>query len=104
MWVWLVGPRKAKEIFYPIGTTIDGKEAEKIGWANKSVPADKLEAEVNAVAARIAETPMDLLKLYKNPDKSDSGYHGLQGSCHVRLRYRCYCPLELRDTGISRHC
>ncbi len=26
-WVWLVGPRKTKEIFYPIGTSIDGKEA-----------------------------------------------------------------------------
>ena len=64
-WVWLVGPRKTKEIFYPIGTTIDGKEAEKIGWANKAIPADKLEAEVNALAARIAETPIELLKLYK---------------------------------------
>ncbi len=65
MWVWLVGPRKAKEIFYPIGTTIDGKEAEKIGWANKAVPADKLETEVKTLASKIAETPMELLKLYK---------------------------------------
>ncbi|MDD5288855.1 MAG: enoyl-CoA hydratase-related protein [Dehalococcoidales bacterium] len=64
-WVWLVGPRKAKEIFYPIGTTIDGKEAEKIGWANKAVPADKLEAEVNEMARKIAETPLEILKVYK---------------------------------------
>lgn len=65
MWVWLVGPRKAKEIFYPIGTTVDGKEAERIGWANKSVPAEKLEEEVNTMAVKIAETPLELLKLYK---------------------------------------
>jgi enoyl-CoA hydratase len=65
MWVWLVGPRKAKEIFYPIGTTVDGKEAEKIGWANKSVPAENLEDAVNTLASRIAETPLEILKLYK---------------------------------------
>jgi enoyl-CoA hydratase len=65
MWVWLVGPRKAKEIFYPIGTTVDGKEAEKIGWANKSVLPEELESEVNTIASKIAETPLELLKLYK---------------------------------------
>jgi enoyl-CoA hydratase len=65
MWVWLVGPRKAKEIFYPIGTTIDGKEAERIGWANKSVPAESLETVVNTLASKIAETPLEILKLYK---------------------------------------
>jgi enoyl-CoA hydratase len=65
MWVWLVGPRKVKEIFYPIGTTIDGKEAERIGWANKSVPAADLEAVVNTMASKIAETPLEILKLYK---------------------------------------
>lgn len=64
-WVWLVGPRKAKEIFYPIGTTIDGKEAVRIGWANQAFLADRLEAEVNKFAARVAETPLEILKLYK---------------------------------------
>lgn len=65
MWVWLVGARKTKEMFYTIGTTVKGTEAVNMGWATKAVPADKLEAEVNAMAAKIAETPMEILKLYK---------------------------------------
>ncbi|MBI2958108.1 MAG: enoyl-CoA hydratase/isomerase family protein [Chloroflexi bacterium] len=65
MWVWLVGARKTKELFYTIGNTVSGVEAAQIGWATKAVPADKLEAEVNVLASGIAETPMELLKLYK---------------------------------------
>ncbi|MBI2859787.1 MAG: enoyl-CoA hydratase/isomerase family protein [Chloroflexi bacterium] len=65
MWVWLVGARKTKEMFYTIGTTVTGKEAVEMGWASKAVPAEKLESEVTALASNIARTPMELLKLYK---------------------------------------
>jgi enoyl-CoA hydratase len=55
-WCHLVGVKKTKEMFYVIGKLIDGKEAERIGWANKAVPADRLEEEVNTLASEIAET------------------------------------------------
>ncbi|MBI2957922.1 MAG: enoyl-CoA hydratase/isomerase family protein, partial [Chloroflexi bacterium] len=65
MWLWALGSRKAREMRFAIGTTLSGVEAERLGFANKAVPADRLEAEVNELATRIAQTPLDLLKLDK---------------------------------------
>lgn len=65
LWCQLVGLKKTKEIVYVIGKTLDGREAERIGWANKAVPADKLDDETNALAQQIAETPLDILEIQK---------------------------------------
>ena len=64
-WVWLVGPRKAKEMFYPIGTTIDGKEAERMGLVSKAVPADQLDETVERLGQRIASIPKNQLMMQK---------------------------------------
>ncbi len=61
---WFVGMRKAMEMMVT-GDSIDGKEAERLGWANASVPADQLEAKVLDVAKRIATVPPDLVQLNK---------------------------------------
>ena len=49
----LVGPGKARELLFT-AEYIDGKEAERIGLVNKSVPLDRLLTEAKAMASTIA--------------------------------------------------
>ena len=47
------------------GDPVNGKEAERIGLIAKAMPEEKLEEEVNKLAARIALVPAELLALNK---------------------------------------
>ena len=47
------------------GDTINGKEAERIGWATKSVPFDELEEETTKIAKKVALLPRDGLAIGK---------------------------------------
>jgi enoyl-CoA hydratase len=49
----LVGPGKARELLFTC-EYIDGKEAERIGLVNKTVPAEQLMEETMAMAKKIA--------------------------------------------------
>ena len=60
-----IGQKKMREIIYKLGSSIDGKEAERIGWANRAVPPDKLEDEVDKMANEFANTPREVLILEK---------------------------------------
>jgi enoyl-CoA hydratase len=60
----LLGLRRAMEIILT-GDPIDGIEAARIGFANRSYPADRLEEEVLKVAARVAGIPSDLTQINK---------------------------------------
>jgi enoyl-CoA hydratase len=64
-WAWLVGPKKAKEIFFPTGTTISGREAVEIGLFNGAFPAADLDSAVAEYAARVSRTPKDIIALQK---------------------------------------
>jgi enoyl-CoA hydratase len=64
-WAWYVGPKKAKEIFFPTGTIVSAAEAVAMGLFNRAVPADRLRDEVSAYAAAVARTPKDILALQK---------------------------------------
>ncbi len=61
---WFVGMRKAMEMMLT-GDSINGVEAAELGWANSSFPEEQLEAEVLAVAERIAAVPVDVVRLNK---------------------------------------
>jgi enoyl-CoA hydratase len=65
LWSPLVGPKRAKEMAFVPGNTIDGKTAVEWGWANHAVPAEDLIASVEGLAARIAKTPSDVLAMKK---------------------------------------
>jgi enoyl-CoA hydratase len=65
LWAPLVGPKRAKELAFVPGNSIDGPTAVEWGWANHSVSADQLIAVVEDLAARIARTPPDVLRVKK---------------------------------------
>jgi enoyl-CoA hydratase len=60
----LLGLRRAMEIMLT-GDAIDGVEAARIGFANRSFPPDRLEEEVLKVAVRVAGVPSDLAQINK---------------------------------------
>jgi len=60
----LLGLRRAMELMLT-GDPIDGVEASRIGFANRSYPADQLEDEVLRIATRIAGVPSDLAQINK---------------------------------------
>ena len=64
-WTWLVGPKKAKEMFFPTGEMITGTEAVEWGLFNRAYPADQLDEAVAAYAAKVARTPKDIIALQK---------------------------------------
>ena len=64
-WAWLIGPKKAKELFFNTGSIISGAEAVRIGLFNRAVPAGELDDAVEEYAAKLARTPRDLLTLQK---------------------------------------
>jgi enoyl-CoA hydratase len=65
LWAPLVGPKRAKELSFVAGNTIDGETAVAWGWANHAVPAEELLDRVRGLAARIALTPSDVLRVKK---------------------------------------
>lgn len=65
LWVPLVGPKRAKELSFVPGNSIDGRTAVEWGWANHCVPEGKLIEAVESMAARIALTPPDVLRIKK---------------------------------------
>ena len=64
-WAPLVGPKRAKELAFVPGNSIDGPTAVQWGWANHSVPEHELVPAVESLAARIATTPPDVLRIKK---------------------------------------
>ena len=64
MWVYRLGPERAKRMLFT-GDKIDGKEAEKLGLVCKAVAAADLDAEVEALAERMATVPVNQLMMQK---------------------------------------
>ena len=64
MWVYRLGPEKAKRMMFT-GDKVSGVEAAEMGLALKSVPAADLDEEVEALAARIASVPINQLAMQK---------------------------------------
>jgi enoyl-CoA hydratase len=65
IWAPLVGPKRAKEMAFVAGNTIDGSTAVEWGWANHALPERELFAAVETFAAKIARTPSDVLRIKK---------------------------------------
>ena len=64
MWVYRLGLENAKRIMLT-GESLDGPEAVRLGLASKSVPADRLQEEVETFAEKLATTPANQLAMNK---------------------------------------
>ena len=64
MWVYRVGAERAKRLLLT-GDLIDGREAASIGLVSQAVPAERLDAVVDALAGRIASVPKNQLMMQK---------------------------------------
>jgi enoyl-CoA hydratase len=57
---YLIGQKRTRELLLT-GDLIDAAEAERYGLVNRVVPADRLAAEVDALADRLARTPPEVM-------------------------------------------
>lgn len=64
MWVYRLGAEKAKRMMFT-GDKITGTEAQAMGLILKSVTAESLDAEVEAMAKRMASVPINQLAMQK---------------------------------------
>ena len=64
MWVYRIGAEKAKRMLLT-GDRITGAEAKAMGLVHDAVPADRLDATVDALAARMAGVPKNQLMMQK---------------------------------------
>ncbi len=64
MWVYRLGAEKAKRMLLT-GDLVDGREAKAMGLVLDAVPADALDARVDALADRMAGMPRNQLMMQK---------------------------------------
>lgn len=74
---WLLGMRAAMEMMVT-GDSISGTEAVRLGWANRAFPEADLDAEVLAIAQRIALLPTDIVQLNKRTVHRAMDHMGLR--------------------------
>jgi enoyl-CoA hydratase len=79
-WNWMVGPHRTKYLAFLPGSQISGKEAELMGFATRSFPADKLEEETYSYARRVAKVPAHKLQLEKLAINRAMDYRGFRAS------------------------
>ncbi|HEY8491447.1 MAG TPA: crotonase/enoyl-CoA hydratase family protein [Dehalococcoidia bacterium] len=64
MWVYRLGLEHAKRLMLT-GDPVDGVTAERLGLVSKAVPPAELRAEVDGLAARLAQIPVNQLVMSK---------------------------------------
>ena len=64
MWVYRLGPEKAKSMMFT-GDKVNGHKAAEMGLILKSVPDAELDTEVEALASRMATVPINQLAMQK---------------------------------------
>jgi len=92
MWVYRLGAEKAKRMLLT-GDTIDGKTAKAWGLVYEAVPEDLLDAEVDALAERMAAVPKNQLMMQKLMINQAYENMGLAGTQMIATLF----------DGITRH-
>ena len=92
MWVYRLGAEKAKRMLLT-GDKITGVEAAAMGLVYKSVPAAQLDAEVEALAERMAGVPQNQLMMQKLMINQAYDNMGLQNTQMIATLF----------DGITRH-
>ena len=92
MWVYRIGAERANRVLFT-GDQISGVEAASMGLVLKSLPEQKLNNEVEAMAARLTSVPLNQLAMQKMVINQAVEATGLSGTQQLAT---------LLD-GISRH-
>jgi len=97
----MVGYKRARAMVL-LGEAMDGKEAERVGWATKSVPPDKLEEEVNKIAKQVALLPYDGIAIGKASNHLILDILGVtQGWLHCYLTHTMFTNLRFEPGEYS---
>jgi enoyl-CoA hydratase len=92
MWVYRLGAEKAKRMLLT-GDTIDGRTAKAWGLVYETVPEDLLDAEIDALAERMAAVPKNQLMMQKLMINQAYENMGLAGTQMIATLF----------DGITRH-
>jgi len=76
---FLIGQKATNELLFT-GDVIDADRARELGMVNRVVPADELDATVDALAAKVALTPLSILKYTKRSLVSAYTHKGLRAA------------------------
>ena len=94
----MIGYKKARELVLT-GRAMDGKEAERIGWATKAVPFAKLEEEVGKMAQEICLLPYDGIAIGKASNHMILDILGLtQGWLQGYLTHTMFTNLRFEES------
>jgi len=90
----MVGYKRARGMML-LGEAMNGIEAERVGWATKSVPPDKLEEEVEKIAKQVALLPRDGIAIGKASNHLILDILGVtQGWLHTYLTHTLFTALR----------
>lgn len=89
---WFAGMRNAMELMLT-GDSVDGREAVRIGLANRCYPADELDEAVLERAERVAKVPTDIQQINKR-----SIHRGME---IMGMRAAIRAGTELQTLGIQ---
>jgi enoyl-CoA hydratase len=92
LWAYRIGPQRAKRLLFT-GDSLSGAEAAEWGLAIEAPPPDQLEERVETLVGRIAQVPVNQLRMMKLLVNQSLDAHGL-GSAQV---------LGTLLDGVARH-
>ena len=92
MWVYRIGAERAKRMLLT-GDLVSGAEAARMGLVAEAVPADRLDARVEEMAARMAGVPKNQLMMQKLMINQAFDNMGLAGTQLIATLF----------DGITRH-
>ncbi len=98
----LVGPGKAKELLFT-AENIDGKEAERIGLVNRSVPLDRLMETAKEIAEKIAKNSSFSIKMIKKGLKMAQGEVSLEALMDYEIEACLACVSTKERQDSLRH-
>ncbi len=81
---FVLGQKKTNELLFT-GDWVGAEEAERLGLVNRVVPKDELGAAVDALVAKIAPTPLPVLRLTKLALNRAYEAMGLRQAVHANL-------------------
>jgi enoyl-CoA hydratase len=107
---WIVGLRRAMEMMLT-GDSISGVEAAESGFANRAFPAEDLEAEVLAVATKVARVPADVQQFNKRAVHRQMEQMGFRAGVRAGTELQALAMLgesarahlkDIRDGGLTQ--